>query len=439
MTTLKACNIFWFRRDLRLHDNRGLFEALTNSLPVLPIFIFDSNILEKLPKDDSKNHKDHRLDFIHQYLAEIHEKLKENGSGIQTYYGDPVEVYKKIIKEHNVKTVYANHDYEPYARERDEKIQKLLRENGIDFQTFKDQVIFEKSEVVKDNGEFYSVYTPYSRKWKEVFSKQELKTYPSEKKLGNLVKTKGHLLSHKDIGFVPSNIPAPGKTVKKEILTKYGERRDFPALDATSHLGVHLRFGTVSVRDLVRKAMELKATVWLSELIWREFFMQILWHNPHVVKGPFKEKYSRIKWRNNEKEFKRWCEGKTGYPIVDAGMRELNETGHMHNRVRMIVGSFLVKHLLIDWQWGERYFAQKLFDFDLSANNGNWQWVAGCGCDAAPYFRVFNPYTQSEKFDKAGEYIAKWVPEIKSGNYVEPIVEHTFARNRVLEAYKVVK
>lgn len=428
----KAYNIFWFRRDLRSHDNRGLFEALSHDLSVLPIFILDSNILEKLPKSD------HRVDFILDNLSNLHENFKSQGSGLHVYFGDPLEVYKDLVKKYKVHTVFANHDYEPYAIKRDQVIQKFLRENKIDFQTFKDQVIFEKSEVMKDDGNFYSMFTPYSRKWKENLNK--LKTIPnfrSEKKLGGLIQSKGQLLTHQDIGFKKSNIAAPGKIIKKSILTQYGEKRDFPALDATSHLGVHLRFGTVSIRDLVKKALELKASVWLTELIWREFFMQILWHNPYVTEGPFKEKYKKIKWRNNKEEFKSWCEGKTGYPIVDAGMRELNATGHMHNRVRMVVGSFLVKHLLIDWRWGEKYFAEKLFDFDLAANNGNWQWVAGCGCDAAPYFRVFNPYTQAEKFDKSEEYIKKWVQDFK--DYPAPIVEHTYARTRVLEVYKVVK
>lgn len=434
MSKAKPVNIFWFRRDLRAHDNNGFFEALTHALPVVPIFIFDTNILEKLPKED------HRVDFILDALKALDEKFKEQGSGLHVYFGDPLDIYKKLLKEYKINAVFTNHDYEPYAVKRDEAVQRILREQGVDFQTFKDQVIFEKSEVSKDDGGFYTVFTPYMRKWKERFAK--LKTfpqYPSEKKLSNLLPGKGELLDHKDIGFKPSSIQAPGKTVKKEIITKYAERRDYPALDATSHLGVHLRFGTVSIRDLVKKAQELKSQIWLSELIWREFFMQILWHNPYVVDGPFKEKYAKIKWRNNKEEFKVWCEGQTGYPIVDAGMRELNQTGHMHNRVRMIVGSFLVKHLLIDWRWGEKYFAQKLFDFDLSANNGNWQWVAGCGCDAAPYFRIFNPESQTEKFDKEHEYIKKWVPELGTKAYPEPIVEHTFARNRCLEAYKIVK
>lgn len=435
MKTPKSINIFWFRRDLRVHDNHGFYEALTHDLDVLPIFIFDSNILEKLPK------KDHRVDFIIDSLNDLSQKLEAEGSGIQTYFGDPLDIFKKLMSEYKIHTVFTNHDYEPSAVKRDSAIQRILREQAIDFQTFKDQVIFEKSEVVKDDGKFYSVYTPYMRKWKENLFKLKKKegkipSYKSENKLERLLKIKPKVLSHKDIGFVRSDIPAPGKTIKKDILTKYKERRDYPAQDATSHLGLHLRFGSVSIRDLVRKAEDLKATTWLSELIWREFFMQILWHNPQVVDGPFKEKYANIPWRNNKEEFNAWCEGKTGYPIVDAGMRELNATGHMHNRVRMIVGSFLVKHLLINWQWGEKYFAEKLFDFELASNNGNWQWVAGCGCDAAPYFRVFNPDTQTKKFDKDLEYVRKWVPELGTDKYPEPIVEHTFARTRVLKAYK---
>lgn len=434
----KQINIFWFRRDLRIHDNHGFYEALTYGLPVLSIFIFDIHILNKLPK------KDHRVDFILNALANLNKKFEEQGSGLQVFLGDPRDIYKKLSTEYNINTVFTNHDYEPYAIKRDKSVQRVLRESGVDFQSFKDQVIFEKAEVVKDNGEPYSVFTPYSRKWKDELvkllkKKGKMPQYPSEKKLDQLFGLKSCMLSHKDIGFEPSGIPAPGKTIKKEILTKYGERRDFPALDATSHLGVHLRFGTVSIRDLVKKALELKATVWLSELIWREFFMQILWGHPYVAQGPFKAKYEKIEWRNNKAEFKAWCEGQTGYPIVDAGMRELNKTGHMHNRVRMIVASFLVKHLLINWQWGEKYFAEKLFDFDLSSNNGNWQWVAGCGCDAAPYFRIFNPLAQSKKFDKKNEYIKKWVPELGTKEYPTPIVDHIFARNRVLKAYKVTK
>lgn len=431
-------NIFWFRRDLRVHDNHGFDEALAYGLPVLPLFIFDSNILEKLPK------KDHRVDFILSALSELDEKFKKYESGLCVQQGDPVAVYEELLKKYDIKTVFTNHDYEPYAIKRDESVQKLLRKHGVDFQTFKDQVIFEKAEVTKDNGEFYSVFTPYSRKWKEQLTKLRAKAgkipqYTSEKKLNHLFKFKGRLLDHKEIGFEPSHIIAPGKTVRADILTRYEEHRNFPAMDKTSHLGVHLRFGTVSIRDLVKKVLELKAVAWLNELIWREFFMQILWGHPHVVEGPLKAKYEKIEWRNNKSEFKDWCDGRTGYPIVDAGMRELNKTGHMHNRVRMIVGSFLVKHLLINWQWGESYFAEKLFDFDLAANNGNWQWVAGCGCDAAPYFRIFNPTSQAEKFDKEEEYIKKWVPEYGTSKYLKPIVEHAFARKRALETYKKLK
>ncbi len=428
-------NIFWFRRDLRLHDNRGLFEALNSDKPVIPIFIFDTNILSKL-----KNKKDHRVEFIHTYLNLIQQKLNTANTYLHVFHGDPIEIYKQIIKQWKIGTVFTNHDYEPYATKRDRLIADLLSQNGIEFKTFKDQVIFEKDEVVKDDGSFYSVYTPYMKKWKEVFKKTKFIRYPSEKKTDKIASLKPKKsFSIEDIGFSESGLTLPAKTIKKDILLSYKEKRDFPALDHTSHLGVHLRFGTVSVRDLVEKAIELKAETWLSELIWREFFMQILWHNPRVIGEPFKEKYSKIKWRDSEKDFLAWCEGRTGYPIVDAGMRELNNTGHMHNRVRMVTASFLVKHLLIDWRKGEQYFAEKLFDFDLSANNGNWQWVAGCGCDAAPYFRIFNPDSQQEKFDKDFKYIEKWVPEYKTKKYAEPIVNHAFARNRALKAFEVLK
>lgn len=430
---MQSYNIFWFRRDLRLHDNKGLSEALNSGLPVLPIFIFDSNILSKL---SSKS--DHRVEFIHTYLDQIHKKLSDFGSGLHVFHGDPKDIYVHILKTWKVNAVFTNHDYEPYAQKRDQDVATLLRDMGVEFKTFKDQVIFEKNEVSKEDGSFYSVYTPYMKKWKEVYKKNPLVHFKSEKNLDQMAKIKPKkFLSLQDIGFSESGFLLPGKTIKKDILISYKEKRDFPALDHTSHLGVHLRFGTVSVRDLVEKAIELKTETWLSELIWREFFMQILWHNPRVAKEPFKEKYSKIKWRDSKKDFQAWCDGQTGYPIVDAGMRELNQTGHMHNRVRMITASFLVKHLLIDWQEGEKYFAEKLFDFDLAANNGNWQWVAGCGCDAAPYFRIFNPTSQQEKFDKDFKYISRWVPEYKTKNYAQPIVAHTFARDRCLRAYNV--
>jgi deoxyribodipyrimidine photo-lyase len=434
--TKQKINIFWFRRDLRLHDNHGLYQALKSDLPVLPIFIFDQNILDKLPNND------HRVEFIHSALNEINEKLKPYGGSLRVFHSDPIKAFKIMVEEYDLEGVYTNHDYEPYAKIRDDSVSELLKKNGVTFYTFKDQVLFEKDEVVKDDGKPYTVYTPYSKKWKSHLNNVTIKdipSYSSEKKLEAMLKAKYPLPSLEKLGFVPSELRAPGKSVKKDILVHYREKRDFPALESTSKLGVHLRFGTVSPRDCIRKAIELKSETWLSELIWREFFMQILWHFPNVINGPFKEKYSKIQWRNNTKEFEAWCQGQTGYPIVDAGMRELNQTGFMHNRVRMITASFLIKHLLIDWRWGEKYFAEKLFDFDLSANNGNWQWVAGCGCDGAPYFRIFNPDSQTEKFDNKFEYIRKWVPEYQSKNYPERIVEHTFARNRCLKAFEVVK
>ena len=423
--------IFWFRRDLRLADNHGLHVALTSGLPVLPLFIFDSTILDKL-----ENKADPRVEFIHNALSEIHDGCLQNGSSLLIQQGHPLDVWQQLIKEYEVAAVYANHDYEPYARERDAQIGRLLKEHGIALQTFKDQVIFEKSEVMKDSGDPYTVYTPYRKRWERQLRSRHLGHQPSERHLDKLWKMEPFPLPMlMEIGFTESGMQFPGRALREEIVMKYDQQRDFPAVDGTSRLSVHLRFGTVSTRQLVKRALELNE-VWLSELIWREFFMMILWHFPHVVGKAFKQKYEAVPWRQDEADFKRWCTGETGYPMVDAGMRELNNTGFMHNRVRMVAASFLTKHLLLDWRWGEAYFAEKLLDFDLSANNGNWQWAAGCGCDAAPYFRVFNPTTQIQKFDGQHEYIKRWVPELNSLDYPMPMVEHRFARQRALDAYK---
>lgn len=423
--------IFWFRRDLRLDDNCGLYHALKSGLPVLPVFIFDRNILDHLADRD-----DRRVSFIHQALEAIHTELLDIGSGLVTYYGTPLEAFAYFTREYSVKAVYTNHDYEPYATERDQAVAHLLSQKGIAFHTFKDQVIFEKDEILSGSGKPYTVYTPYSRKWLEHFKPELTEPYQSQALKSNFYKhDKGKLHSLAEMGFIENKSHFPDKEVRVELLQRYGELRNFPALPATSRLSVHLRFGTVSVRKAHYLGYQ-HSTSWHNELIWREFYMQILWHFPHVAHAAFKPEYDRIAWRNDEKEFQAWCEGKTGYPIVDAGMRELNNTGFMHNRVRMITASFLVKHLLIDWRWGEAYFARKLLDFDLSANNGGWQWAAGSGCDAAPYFRVFNPTLQTEKFDKQHAYIKKWVPEWGTAAYVKPIVNHEFARKRVLEAYK---
>lgn len=428
---MEKINIFWFRRDMRLDDNAGLYHALKKGIPVLPIFIFDQNILNKL-----EDKKDARVEFIHQAIIKLNENLKELGSSIKVFFSTPEKAFRELVKEFNVESVYTNHDYEPYAIERDSTIKQHLGKYGIGFKTFKDQCIFEKDEVIKDDGKPYTVFTPYSRKWKLRLTDFHVKPYPNKKYFSNFYKTKAlEVPSLKELGFEKSGLEFPSTTISKSIVTNYKEQRDFPAIKGTSKLSVHLRFGTVSIRALAKQALLLNET-WLNELIWRDFYMMILHHFPHAAKNSFKPQYDKIEWRNNESEFKAWCEGKTGFPIVDAGMRELNATGFMHNRVRMIVASFLVKDLLIDWRWGEAYFAKKLLDFDLSANNGGWQWAAGSGCDAAPYFRVFNPTEQTKKFDPEYEYIKKWVPEFNTSSYPKPIVDHSAARVRVLAVYK---
>ncbi|MBN8641485.1 MAG: deoxyribodipyrimidine photo-lyase [Flavobacteriales bacterium] len=423
-------NIFWFRRDLRLDDNTGLFHALNSGEEVLPIFIFDDSILSQLPKDDA------RVTFIHQQLEKIQSQLKSIGKSLAVFHGKPIEVYQKLIAENTIKTVYTNHDYEPYARKRDLELYHLFKENGIEFKTSKDQVIFEKSEVVKDDGKPYVVYTPYSNKWKELFKKTALIQYQSEDYLDKIAVHSYPFLSLNDIGFETSSIKVTPFDVSDSLIDHYEATRNFPALNKTSYLGIYLRFGAVSIRKMISKALQSKNETFLKELIWREFFMQILWHFPHTVKSSFKSKYDEIRWVNNEDLFQKWCEGKTGYPFVDAGMRELNNTGHMHNRVRMIVASFLCKHLLIDWRWGESYFASKLLDYEQASNVGNWQWAAGSGVDAAPYFRIFNPTEQIKKFDKDLVYIKKWIPELNSLDYPNPIVDHKEAREKCLKVYK---
>ena len=424
--------IFWFRRDLRLNDNVGLYEALRGDHTVLPIFIFDSDILEKLPEDDA------RVTFIHDTLQNIQSTLKEeHNSSIAMFHGKPIDIFKHLVDSYDIGAVYTNHDYEPYAKARDEKVASFLNENHIEFKTFKDQVVFEKNEIVKKDGEPYMVYTPYMKLWKATFRTLDFKDFPSEMVLKNLIPTTNlPNLSLSDIGFIKSQQEIKPYLVTSSLIQNYEATRNFPSQDSTSKLGPHLRFGTVSIRKMVKKAIAEKNEIFWQELIWREFFTQILWHFPYTKNDSFKAKYDRIEWRNNETEFKAWCEGKTGYPLVDAGMRQLNETGFMHNRVRMLVGSFLCKHLLIDWRWGEAYFAEKLHDYDMASNVGNWQWVAGCGVDAAPYFRIFNPTTQIQKFDKDLNYIKQWVPDFQELTYPMPIVDHKFARERCLETYK---
>lgn len=421
--------VFWFRRDLRLHDNHGFFEALASGEEVLPIFVFDKDIIGDLPKDD------HRITFIHSLLDEMNSALKKHNSSLAVFHDTPEQVFKKIIGKNKVTAVYTNHDYEPYARQRDKAIGEMLGTKDIDFKIFKDQVIFEKDEVAKDDGNPYTVYTPYSKKWLAEFKKDDLKAYSSEKKLDKIVKHEYPFLSLKDIGFTKAKLEPMDYHVTPSVINDYEDKRNFPAVKGTSHLSPYLRFGAVSIREMVAKANAENNKTFLKELIWREFFMQILWHFPETVSKSFRPKYDNIRWRNNEKEFKRWCEGKTGFPMVDAGMRELNETGYMHNRVRLVVSSFLCKHLLIDWRWGEAYFAEKLFDYEQSSNVGNWQWAAGSGTDAAPYFRVFNPTEQAKKFDPDFKYISKWVPEFQELDY-QPMLDHKEARERALKVYK---
>ena len=422
--------IFWFRRDLRLDDNHGLFAALSNSEAVLPIFIFDKTILDELPNDDS------RVTFIHESLIDINTKLQQINKSLAVFYGTPETVFNQLYEENTIEAVYTNHDYEPYALKRDKALKSFFKEKEIDFITFKDQVIFETNEVVKDDGLPYVVYTPFSNKWKEKLKNNPIENYNSE---GLLDKLAGHsypFLSLEEIGFEASKIKVKPYDISKKIIKNYNETRNFPALDQTSYANVHLRFGTISIRKLVQYAAKFQEETYLKELIWREFFMQILWHFPHTVHNSFRPKYDAIQWKNDEKLFEKWCQGKTGYPIVDAGMRQLNKTGYMHNRVRMVVASFLTKHLLIDWRWGETYFAQKLLDYEQSSNVGNWQWAAGSGVDAAPYFRIFNPTEQVKKFDKDLKYINKWVLELETLQYPTPIVDHKTARELCLKTYK---
>ena len=418
--------IFWFRRDLRLMDNTGLNLALLKSKDVQPIFIFDKDIIDELPNDDP------RVNFLYDELQKINKELISYNSSLKIFHGNPLEIFEQLLKENPELEVYTNRDYEPYAIARDEEINQLLVKYGSKLISSKDQVIFEKDQVVKNDGLPYTVFTPFKNKWLAKFKEEG---FHLELKLNseNFNKSNHKFPTIEEIGLEKSSIKVPPFSLEK--VHNYQETRNFPSLDSTSKIGPHLRFGTVSIREIISKVKDLNDT-YLSELVWREFFMQILWHFPKVVHENFRAKYNFIKWRNNEEEFEKWCKGETGYPLVDAGMRELNQTGFMHNRVRMVTAGFLCKHLLIDWRWGEAYFAKKLLDYELSSNNGNWQWSAGTGCDAAPYFRVFNPSEQIKKFDKQNSYINKWVEDLNEFSYPDPIVEHSFARNRAIASYK---
>ncbi len=423
--------IFWFRRDLRLADNSGLFEALNSGYPVIPLFIFDSNILTKL-----EDTEDRRVDFIYQALQHLNSELQQHGSQLCMLHGNPSDIVNTLITEHNIKAVYANRDYEPYAQERDGIVQSILQQKNIRLNLYKDQVIHEPEDIIKSDLSPYSVFTPYSKSWKKALTDQHLSSYPSEE-ISNYASTvpSSNVSDLSDMNFAATDQKFTTPEIEESVIKNYHATRDIPALNGTTRLSVHLRFGTISIRRLVRIALETNET-WLNELIWREFYKSVIFYSPRVVYQSFKPIYDFINWRNKEEEFLRWCNGTTGYPIVDAGMRELLATGFMHNRVRMITASFLTKHLLIDWRWGEAWFARHLLDFDLSANNGNWQWASGSGCDAAPYFRIFNPYEQTKKFDPQLSYIRKWVPELETDRYPTPIVEHSFARKRALEVYK---
>jgi deoxyribodipyrimidine photo-lyase len=417
--------VFWFRRDLRIKDNTALFHALQSGLQVLPLFIFDEAILNDLPK------KDARVQFIHQKLEEISREFQSHQSALLCKKGNVEQVWQELLASYNIRSAYWNKDYEPYAIERDIRITDLLHHHGIKSYSYKDQVIFEENEVLKKDGKAYSVFTPYKNRWLQEMASTSLTELQAD--LGKLVKHQAEIPTIEALGFQKSNLVV--KEYRLNVAQDYEEKRDFPALDHGSYLGPHLRFGTVSIRSILRQ-LEKAHSVFLNELIWREFFMQILFHFPHVVKQSFRKKYDQIPWKNNEDDFLRWKDGRTGYPLVDAGMRQLNQIGYMHNRVRMLTASFLCKHLLIDWRWGEAYFAEKLLDFELASNNGNWQWAAGTGCDAAPYFRIFNPITQQKKFDPQERYIRKWIPEYDTPACPKPMIDHQYARERALYTYK---
>lgn len=423
--------IFWFRRDLRLWDNAALWMALKSNSAVLPIFIFDRNILDNL-----SNKKDARVLFIHQEVTRLKQELEKLGSSLKIIYGKPQEIFENLLNDYNVKTVFVNRDYEPYAQHRDKEIYDFLKTKGVDFKGAKDHVIFEKDEILKDDKKPYTVFTPYANKWKKTVNEFYLKSYPSENYQKNFLRCSSFSLpSLSDIGFEDFDFTFPKREINLKIISQYALNRDFPAVNGTSRLSLHLRFGTISIRQICNIAI-MQSQKWLDELIWRDFYQMIIYHFPHSAKKSFKAGYDKIAWNDDLEDFQKWCNGKTGYPIVDAGMRELNATGFMHNRVRMVVASFLSKHLLIDWRWGEKYFAEKLLDYDLASNVGGWQWVVGSGCDGAPYFRIFNPESQAERFDPEKKYIKKWVPEFGTKEYCQPMIDHKFARIRCLESFK---
>ncbi|RYE37076.1 MAG: deoxyribodipyrimidine photo-lyase [Sphingobacteriaceae bacterium] len=430
MPDKKSINLFWFRRDLRLHDNAGFYHALKSDKPVLPLFIFDTVILDKLDDKD-----DARVTFIYRCLADTDKQLKKTGSSILIKNTSPKEAFTQLLIDYEIDTVFTNQDYEPYAKERDAAITQILADKGSKFCAYKDQVIFDRNEILKADGKPYTVFTPYKRKWLDKLNDFYLKSYPTEKYFKNLLKVNLEFPTLKSIGFEESSLPIPDQQYQS-VIADYLNTRDFPAINGTSRMSHHLRFGTVSIRELAAEANKSAEKTWLNELIWRDFYAMVLWHFPQTTDHAYRADFDKIEWRNNEQEFEAWCNGETGYPLVDAGMRQLNSIGWMHNRLRMITASFLSKDLLIDWRWGEHYFSRKLLDYDMASNVGGWQWAAGTGTDASPFFRIFSPEAQTKRFDVKMEYIKKWVPEVNSSTYPKPIVDHKEARDRCLKAFK---
>jgi len=416
------------RRDIRLNDNHALYHALSEKLPVLPLFVLDTDILDELPKNDA------RLNLIWQAVKSLNEKLENQGKSILIRQGKPLDVFKSLISDFDIHAVFSNEDYEPYASTRDNEISDFLKSKGIGFRQFTDQIIFNPSAVLKSDKTPYQVFTPYMKSWRKAFQMSKLPEYPSENLLENLINSAEKFPQLQDFGYQEKPIELPEPNIDASFIENYEKTRDIPSINGTSRLSVHLRFGFISIRKLIKHSFHL-SDVFVNELIWREFYMMILYHFPQIISDSFKPKYDRIEWRNNETEFEKWCKGETGFPIVDAGMRQLNQSGYMHNRIRMITASFLVKDLLIDWRWGEAYFAEKLLDYDLAANNGGWQWAAGSGCDAAPYFRIFNPDAQQKKFDPKFEYIKKWISDWETKDYPQPMLNHKAARERALQVY----
>ena len=464
-------SLVWFRRDLRLDDHAALYHALKVSDAVYCAFVFDRTILDPLPRADR------RVAFILESVRELDAALRAKGGVLLCLTGDPRDEIPRLASRLGVQTVWTNRDYEPAVIARDAQVAERLAAQGIGFETAKDQVIFEQDEVLTADGRPFSVFTPYQRAWRKRLTPFYLRPYPVQRYLDRLARTDGDSLpTLAALGFDTVDVSRlqPGMSGAETLLAdfshridRYHEARDYPAVKGPSYLSVHLRFGTVSIRQLAGFAEHLGnagADTWLNELIWRDFYQQILWHHPRVVDHAFKPVFDALVFENRQDWFAAWCEGRTGYPLVDAAMRQLNQSGYMHNRLRMVTASFLVKDLLIDWRWGERYFAEKLIDYDLAANNGGWQWAAGTGCDAQPYFRIFNPVSQSEKFDPKGAFIRRYVPELADlpdraihapwqaspielsaagirlgDHYPAPLVDHAIQRERALAMFNRVK